>query len=197
MQGIALSGGAGVLSIIFALILVYKVIKGDEGNSAMQEIAKAIQEGSQAFLKREYTFLALFVAAVTIVLIAIPAIDWQTAAAYVAGAVVSGATGYLGMSVATRANIRTTAAAAKGLNPALRVAFSSGAVMGLMVVGVGLIGVSALYYIFGEYGATGSTSVAIHAEDIMGWIVGFSFGASSIAIFAAEFDCMAWLSVWA
>ena len=66
MQGIALSGGAGVLSIIFALILVYKVIKGDEGNSAMQEIAKAIQEGSQAFLKREYTFLALFVAAVTI-----------------------------------------------------------------------------------------------------------------------------------
>ena len=184
MQGIALSGGAGALSIIFALILVYKVIKGDEGNSAMQEIAKAIQEGSQAFLKREYTFLALFVAAVTIVLIAIPAIDWQTAAAYVAGAVVSAATGYLGMSVATRANIRTTAAAAKGLNPALRVAFSSGAVMGLMVVGVGLIGVSALYYIFGEYGATGSTSVAIHAEDIMGWIVGFSFGASSIALFA-------------
>ena len=182
MEGIALSGGAGALAILFALGLVFQVMKADQGTSAMQEIAKAIQEGSQAFLKREYSFLAIFVIIVTVVLVVV--IDWRTATAYVVGAVVSGATGYLGMIVATRANVRTTAAAARGLNPALRVAFSSGAVMGLMVVGLGLIGVSALYIIFGEFGASDSASVAVNAENIMEWIVGFSFGASSIALFA-------------
>lgn len=182
MEGIALSGGAGTLAILFALVLVYKVMKADQGNSTMQEIAKAIQEGSQAFLKREYSFLAFFVVVVAIVLVVV--IDWRTATAYVVGAIVSGATGYLGMVVATRANIRTTAAASRGLNPALRVAFSSGAVMGLMVVGLGLIGVSALYIIFGEFAASSSDTIAIQSEDIMEWIVGFSFGASSIALFA-------------
>ena len=182
MEAIALSGGAGALAILFALVLVYKVMKADQGNSTMQEIAKAIQEGSQAFLKREYSFLAIFVVAVTIVLVVV--IDWRTATAYVIGAVVSAGTGYLGMAVATRANVRTTAAAAIGLNPALRVAFSSGAVMGLMVVGLGLIGVSSLYIIFGEIVASDSATVAINARDIMEWIVGFSFGASSIALFA-------------
>ncbi len=182
MEGIALSGGAGVLAILFALALVYKVLKADPGNSTMQEIAKAIQEGSQAFLKREYSFLAIFVVAVTIVLVVV--IDWRTASAYVAGAIVSAGTGYLGMVVATRANVRTTAAAMKGLNPALRVAFSSGAVMGLMVVGLGLIGVSSLYLIFGEFGASDAASVQVNSENIMEWIVGFSFGASSIALFA-------------
>ena len=182
MEGIALSGGAGAFAILFAMVLAYNVIKADQGNSKMQEIAKAIQEGSQAFLKREYSFLAFFVAAVTIVLVVV--IDWRTATAYVAGAIVSGATGYLGMMVATRANVRTTAAASKGLNPALRVAFSSGAVMGLMVVGLGLIGVSALYIIFGEFATNSSDSIAVKSQDIMKWIVGFSFGASSIALFA-------------
>jgi K(+)-stimulated pyrophosphate-energized sodium pump len=182
VEGIALSGGAGTLALLFAIVLAYNVIKADQGNSKMQEIAKAIQEGSQAFLKREYSFLAFFVAAVAVVLVVV--IDWRTASAYVAGAVVSAATGYLGMMVATRANVRTTAAASKGLNPALRVAFSSGAVMGLMVVGLGLIGVSALYIIFGEFAANGSDTIAEQSQDIMKWIVGFSFGASSIALFA-------------
>tara|TARA_B100000809_G_scaffold266481_1_gene329430 strand:+ start:1297 stop:3297 length:2001 start_codon:yes stop_codon:yes gene_type:complete len=161
---------------------VYQVMKADKGDSTMQEIAKAIQEGSQAFLKREYSFLAIFVIVVTVVLVVV--IDWRTATAYVVGAIVSAGAGYLGMAVATRANVRTTAAAAKGLNPALRVAFSSGAVMGLMVVGLGLIGVSSLYIIFGEIVASDSATVAVNARDIMEWIVGFSFGASSIALFA-------------
>ncbi|MQG76210.1 MAG: sodium-translocating pyrophosphatase [SAR202 cluster bacterium] len=182
MEGIALSGGAGALALLFALGLVYQVMKADKGDSTMQEIAKAIQEGSQAFLKREYSFLAIFVIVVTVVLVVV--IDWRTATAYVVGAIVSAGAGYLGMAVATRANVRTTAAAAKGLNPALRVAFSSGAVMGLMVVGLGLIGVSSLYIIFGEIVASDSATVAVNARDIMEWIVGFSFGASSIALFA-------------
>ena len=145
---IALSASAGVLALLFAIGLVYRVVKADQGNDAMREIAKAIQEGSQAFLRREYSFLAIFVVIVTLVLIFV--IDWRTAVAYVVGAIISGATGYLGMAVATRANVRTAAAASVGLNPALRVAFSSGAVMGLMVVGLGLIGVSVLYYIYGN-----------------------------------------------
>jgi K(+)-stimulated pyrophosphate-energized sodium pump len=182
VEGIALSGGAGALALLFALGLVYQVMKADKGDSTMQEIAKAIQEGSQAFLKREYSFLAIFVIVVTVVLVVV--IDWRTATAYVVGAIVSAGAGYLGMAVATRANVRTTAAAAKGLNPALRVAFSSGAVMGLMVVGLGLIGVSSLYIIFGEIVASDSATVAVNARDIMEWIVGFSFGASSIALFA-------------
>ena len=182
MEGIALSGGAGALALLFALGLVYQVMKADKGDSTMQEIAKAIQEGSQAFLKREYSFLAIFVIVVTVVLVVV--IDWRTATAYVVGAIVSAGAGYLGMAVATRANVRTTAAAAKGLNPALRVAFSSGAVMGLMVVGLGLIGVSSLYIIFGEIVASDSATVAVNARDIMEWIVGVSFGASSIALFA-------------
>ena len=97
MEGIALSGGAGTLAILFALVLVYKVMKSDQGDSTMQEIAKSIQEGSQAFLKREYSFLAIFVVAVTVVLVVV--IDWRTATAYVIGAIVSAATGYLGMAV--------------------------------------------------------------------------------------------------
>ena len=179
---IALSASAGVLALLFAIGLVYRVVKADEGNDAMREIAKAIQEGSQAFLRREYSFLAIFVVIVTLVLIFV--IDWRTAVAYVVGAIISGATGYLGMAVATRANVRTAAAASVGLNPALRVAFSSGAVMGLMVVGLGLIGVSVLYYIYGNIVDTSSITSTEAANDIMQWVVGFSFGASSIALFA-------------
>ena len=179
---IALSAGAGVLALLFAIGLVFRVVKADQGNSAMQEIAKAIQEGSQAFLRREYSFLAIFVAIVTLVLIFV--IDWRTAVAYVVGAIVSASTGYLGMAVATRANVRTAAAAMVGLNPALRVAFSSGAVMGLMVVGLGLIGVSVLYVIYGNIVDTSSLTSTEAANEIMQWVVGFSFGASSIALFA-------------
>ena len=179
---IALSAGAGVLALLFAIGLVFRVVKADQGNSAMQEIAKAIQEGSQAFLRREYSFLAIFVVIVTLVLIFV--IDWRTAVAYVVGAIVSASTGYLGMAVATRANVRTAAAAMVGLNPALRVAFSSGAVMGLMVVGLGLIGVSVLYVIYGNIVDTSSLTSTEAANEIMQWVVGFSFGASSIALFA-------------
>ena len=179
---IALSAGAGVLALLFAIGLVFRVVKADQGNSAMQEIAKAIQEGSQAFLRREYSFLAIFVVIVTLVLIFV--IDWRTAVAYVVGAIVSASTGYLGMAVATRANVRTAAAAMVGLNPALRVAFSSGAVMGLMVVGLGLIGVSVLYLIYGNIVDTSSMTSTEAANEIMQWVVGFSFGASSIALFS-------------
>jgi K(+)-stimulated pyrophosphate-energized sodium pump len=167
---------AGVLALLVGAFLTRRVMSQDEGNETMAGIAKAIQEGSMAFLKREYTYLAIFVAVVTVVVGAL--VGPKTAISYVLGAVISGATGYLGMTVATRANVRTAAAAIKGLNPALQVAFSSGAVMGLSVVGLGLLGVGLLYVTYTTLYATAS------APEIMKWVAGFSFGASSIALFA-------------
>ena len=167
---------AGVLALLVAAFLTKRVMGQDEGNETMAGIAKAIQQGSMAFLKREYTYLAIFVVVVTIVVGAL--VGPKTAISYVLGAVFSGATGYLGMPVATRANVRTAAAAIKGLNPALQVAFSSGAVMGLSVVGLGLLGVGLLYMTYTSLYATAS------APENMKWVAGFSFGASSIALFA-------------
>jgi len=167
---------AGVLALLVAAFLTRRVMGQDEGNETMAGIARAIQQGSMAFLKREYTYLAIFVIVVTIVVGAL--VGPKTAISYVLGAVISGATGYLGMTVATRANVRTAAAAIKGLNPALQVAFSSGAVMGLSVVGLGLLGVGLLYMTYTSLYATAS------APEIMKWVAGFSFGASSIALFA-------------
>jgi K(+)-stimulated pyrophosphate-energized sodium pump len=168
--------GAGILSLLVAALLVFQVMKADEGTETMKNIGKAIREGSMAFLRREYTYLAVFVVAVAVVLGVL--IDPQTAGAYVIGALISAFTGFLGMMVATRANTRTAAAAARGLNPALRIAFASGAVMGLSVVGLGLIGVGLTFWGYAEgYGDAG-------IEEIVRWVTGFSFGASSIALFA-------------
>ncbi len=174
MLPIILSAVAGGVALLFAVALVIRVSRADQGNEAMIAIAQAIKEGALAFLRREYITLVPFVAVVAVALWLL--IDWytgdswvpRTAIAYLAGTLCSAAAGFIGMSVAIRANVRTTAAAMRGLNPALRVAFSSGAVMGITVVGVGLLGVIVLYVIF---------------QDIS-YVIGFGFGASSIALFA-------------
>ena len=168
--------GAGILSLLVAALLIYRVMKEDEGNDTMRSIGKAIQEGALAFLRREYTYMAVFVAAVAIVVAIL--VDPRTSAAYIVGALVSAFTGFLGMMVATRANTRTAAAASRGLNPGLRIAFSSGAVMGLSVVGLGLIGVSLTFWTYSQ------TYSNVDITEIIQWVTGFSFGASSIALFA-------------
>ena len=173
---VAASLGAGVLALIFAAILIYRVMQVDQGDETMRRIAVAIQQGAMAFLRREYTYLAAFVVVVAIVVALL--VEPRTAVAYVLGAVVSGATGVLGMLVATRANVRTAAAAVQGLNPALRVAFSSGTVMGMSVVGLGLVGVGLMYVVYSNIYSD------IDVAEIMKWVAGFSFGASSIALFA-------------
>ena len=160
--------------MLFALITAIRVLKSDPGNSAMQDIGNAIQEGAAAFLRREYMWLVPFVVVVTGVLWVL--IDWyirddilpRTAISYLAGTISSATAGYIGMNVAVRANVRTAAAAMRGLNPALRIAFSSGSVMGTTVVGIGLLGVTILYMIFQDISV----------------VAGFGFGASSIALFA-------------
>ncbi|RJX29461.1 MAG: sodium-translocating pyrophosphatase [Dethiobacter sp.] len=157
---------AGVIGIIFAIILWVRVAKVDPGNERMQEIAAAIHEGAMAFLNREYRTLGIF--AVVLFFVLGFFINWSTAICFIVGALFSGTAGYAGMNIATIANVRTASSARKGVNEALNVAFSSGSVMGMMVAGIGLLGLGILYFIFRD-----PTIVN-----------GYALGASSIALFA-------------
>ncbi len=160
----------GIVGVIYVLWQLRNVLSYDEGNDTMRSIAKAIQEGASAFLNREYRFLAIFVAIVAIIIIVF--LQWQTAVSFVVGAIASGGAGYLGMYVAVRANVRTAAAASRGLHEGLRVAFGSGAVMGMSVVSFSLLGMTTLYLIFNG------------DPNQLQYVTGFGFGASSIALFA-------------
>ncbi|MEX1295849.1 MAG: sodium-translocating pyrophosphatase [Candidatus Limnocylindrales bacterium] len=182
-----LSAGAAVVGLAFATYLARWVMAQDAGPEIIQKVGRLIQQGAMAFLRREYTILAGFVVIVAVLIAAL--IDFNitdnatiaasnaessvgegpwTALAYVLGAIGSGTAGFVGMRIATQGNTRTAAAAMDGLNPALRVAFRTGTVMGMTVVGIGLLGVTILWVIFQE------PSI----------VAGFAFGASSIALFA-------------
>ena len=157
----------GVLALLFAAYLIRKVGKADAGTERMQEIAGHIHQGAKAFLMAEYKILVFFVA---VLFVAIGfGISWTSAVCFLGGALFSTAAGYIGMNVATKANVRTAAAAKnKGQNAALSIAFSGGAVMGMCVVGFGLFGACIIYLVTGSPDA----------------LSGFSLGASSIALFA-------------
>ncbi|MHB8945945.1 MAG: sodium-translocating pyrophosphatase [Bacillota bacterium] len=171
---------AGVLALLFAGYLAWRVIRAEPGTDRMQEIGRAIQEGAMAFLLREYRTLIFFVVAMAALIgLAGARSPGQTlpplaAVAYVLGTVCSVGAGFIGMYVATRANVRTAHAARKGQNAALSVAFSSGAVMGMAVVGLGLVGLGVVWALFGNPLDPKSLSI----------INGFALGASSIALFA-------------
>ena len=157
----------GVLALAFAYYLSVGISSADPGNSRMREIAGYIHEGAMAFLYREYRYLAIFIVIVFAVLSLF--INWQTAVCFLAGALCSIMAGYFGMQVATKANVRTAAAAQHGMSPALKIAFSGGSVMGMSVAGLGMLGLGAFYLLFNQ-----------NVEHI----TGFSLGASSIALFA-------------
>ena len=157
-----------VAALLFACVLAARVNRQSAGTKKMREIASAISEGAQAFLTAEYKILIFFVA-ILFVLIGVGVGSWITAICFVVGALFSTLAGYFGMTVATRANVRTAnAAKEKGMNQALSIAFSGGAVMGMCVAGLGVLGVSVIYLV------TGNVEV----------LSGFSLGASSIALFA-------------
>ena len=159
---------AAVIALIFAAYLAMKVGRQSAGTERMKEIAEAIAEGARAFLTAEYKILIIFVA-VLFVLIGIGIGNWVTAICFVAGALFSTVAGYCGMTVATKANVRTANAAKEsGINKALSIAFSGGAVMGMCVAGLGALGVSLVY-------------IVTRNVDVL---FGFSLGASSIALFA-------------
>ena len=158
----------GICALLFAFYLTKKVGKQDAGTDRMKEIAAFIHEGARAFLTAEYKILVVFVA-VLFVLIGIGIGNWVTAVCFLVGALFSTAAGYIGMNVATKANVRTAAAAKdSGMNKALSIAFSGGAVMGMCVVGFGLFGAGVVYLLTKN-------------PDVLS---GFSLGASSIALFA-------------
>ena len=157
---------AGIIALLFALYLASSIKKVDEGTDRMKEISSHIHEGAMAFLTSEYKYIVVFAVVLFVVLFAL--IGWETAVCFVVGALFSVLAGFFGMQVATKANSRTAAQAKdKGMGAALKVAFNGGSVMGLCVVGLGALGVSIVYMIFGNVNI----------------ITGFGLGASSIALF--------------
>jgi K(+)-stimulated pyrophosphate-energized sodium pump len=159
-------GAAGLLALLYAIYLIFWVLRQPQGNDRMREIAKAIQEGAQAYLNRQYTIIAGIGAVIFLFLTF--TLGWKTGVLFLIGAVLSGAAGYVGMNISVRSNLRTAEAARGGVNPALQLAFKGGAVTGFFVVGFGLIGVALAYGLFQDFNA----------------LVGFAFGASLISVFA-------------
>ena len=174
MNVVTIALTCGVLALIYGILASRSVLAADAGSERMREIAAAIQEGAAAYLNRQYTTIA-------IVGVVVAAVLWLTlgywvAIGFVIGAVLSGAAGYIGMHVSVRANVRTTQAAMIGLKPALSIAFRSGAVTGMLVVGLGLLGVAGYYAILGAVGLPERTLIEA--------LVALSFGGSLISIFA-------------
>ncbi len=177
--------GAAVVALFYAFIKASWVDKQDPGNDRMKKIGGWIADGAMAFLGREYKILAIFVIAVAVALGASNAglkdSTWMIAVSFVVGALCSALAGYIGMKVATKANIRTASSARQGLNGALQVAFSGGSVMGLCVVGLALLGLNILFIIYSKiYGIDSTDSLTL----TLNVLSGFSLGASSIALFA-------------
>jgi len=186
MVWIGVAGLTGLVALFFVLFTAKKVMKQDPGTPQMVAISEAVHEGAMAFLKREYKAITIFAVIVALILaIGLKGQGWHfsifTALSYLVGAACSLVAGYVGLSIATRANARTAQGATKGFNQALAVAFPGGAVMGMTVVGLGLLVFSIVFIVLGSLAPGGIIEKMTEAAGI---IAGFSMGASSVALFA-------------